>query len=296
MDHEMENNRDGQDCSIDLQKNIEPPLKDKEPKKKIRFFSRVVKSISDFKFYRLVQKESLGKAFLYLLILSLLIGFIGTLPPILDLNKISNQVVDYIKTNPDIPDFTFENGILEVAGDEPYIVELPEENYNNIVVIDTKEQTDRSILDDYNAGVYITRDRIIMKKSEIETKERSLSTFSFLTLTKENIQKLTSYIVLIAAGFLIIFSLIGDVMGKLVSTLLISILGLIVNAVTKANIGYKDIYKLGIYAITLPAIIQLLLNMLSLNIPFFNLIYYGIVMGYLWKIMRNIKEENLMNG
>ena len=251
---------------------------------KMSFFQRIFKSITNFEFYTYILKESLGRAFLYLVLLSLLLGAIGLIQPIIGVNEGINLAIQYFQA--DVPEFTFANGELDVQGEMPIIMGEEE----SVFIIDTSGQLDATVLDDYESGVFISRYEMISKENGFETRRINFSQLRELSFTKSDVERWLPHLRWIHL-IVMIFGLAGAILAKLISTLFISLLGLIVNAVKKAGLSYKDIYKLGIYAITLPAIIKLIIGQMPFEIPFFSVIYYGVVVFYLWKAMDEIKVQ-----
>lgn len=251
---------------------------------KINFFTKIYRSVTDFSFYRLVLKEPSGKAFLYLLLLSLLFGAIALIEPIVATNKGINIANEFVRN--EVPYFVLADGELEVDGDMPIIYEDGSEG----IIIDTTGKTDESILDEYERGVYISKYKLINKQDRIQKRVIEFSQMKDLNITKDDVMSLLPHARWIIAVILV-FGIIGMFLGKLISTLLISIIGLIINAMTKAKLEYGNIYKLGIYSITLPTIIKTVINLADITIPYFFMIYYGIVVFYLWKTMIIIEPE-----
>ncbi|MFZ5966907.1 MAG: DUF1189 domain-containing protein [Bacillota bacterium] len=252
---------------------------------KIKFTEKLIKSISSFGFYQRILKESLGKAFIYLVLISLLFGFAGSIKAVYDINFGVNAMIDGFRD--EIPDFTFQNGELEVYAEMPMILE---EGEGAIVVIDTTGQTDESILDDYDSGVFLSKHKLVSKENSIQTKEFDFSQIKEFDFNKQDVERWIPFLKWMSV-IAVIFILLGTIIGKLISTLFISLLGLIVNGIAKARLEYGNIYKIGIYAITLPTIIKTVMGLVSIQIPFFFVIYYGIVVFYLWKVMKLIREE-----
>lgn len=252
---------------------------------KVRFFSRIYKSITDFSFYSFIKKETLGKAFTYLLLLTLLISLVSIIKPIYELNSGVGLISEYFDT--EVPYFELKNGELNVEGDMPIVFE----DEDSIMIINTERDTDVSLLDDYDRGFIVTKYGFINKKSSSHIEKVEFSQLKDFTFNKYDVEKYIPYLKFINI-FIIIFLPLFIFIGKLFSTLFISLLGLIVNSVAGSKLEYADIYKIGIYSITLPSIIKLLFKFIPFDIPFFNLIYYGIVVVYMYKAMTLIKLEN----
>lgn len=248
---------------------------------KVNFFKRIYKSTYDFSFYQLVEKESFGKAFVYLILFSLLISLVSMIGPISNFNNGINYIVEKLES--DIPYFELSNGELYFEGEMP-IISVDDED--NIFIIDTTNKTDPSILDDYKKGFYIDKNKLIYKENLIKKEVFEFNDIKEIQITKYDIQKFLPYLKFISI-FIMIFIIIGVIIGKLFSSLFVSLIGLIVNSAVKSGLSYKDIYKLGIYSLTLPSIIKLMYK--NITFPYsgyiFFFVYYGIVTFYLTKAM-----------
>lgn len=250
---------------------------------KLKFFSRLKNSITNISYYNIFIKESLGRAFLYLFLLSLLVSFISTI--IISYN--TNEGLKYLKEySKSIPYFEFNNGELNVSGDMPLTYTDPDDN--SPIIIDTSGKTDESILNQYDEAVLILKNKLIIKKDSIEKREINFSEIKELNFDKNTLEqfipnmKLIINIVVIIA--VIIFMPIWLFITCSFTALILSLLGLIIKSITKKEISFNDIYIISIYSLTLPLIIKhvLVLN-LPFVIPFFWLIYYGIAVFYIYK-------------
>ena len=251
---------------------------------KMNVFKKFYKNLIDFKSYRYFHKETMGRAFLYLLLITLIFGGIISAKTAYNYNTGVSKVITYF--NDKVPDFTLENGELNVDADMP----IKNVSGNDIMIIDTTNDTSESILDNYDTGILITKDKMIQKKSSLQTTVTQFSSLGNLKLTKA---MLKSYIPLLKIGsvFIVGFMLIGFYLSKLFSALLISLIGLIFNSAMDTKLDYGNIYKFSIYSLTVPIIIKTIIQFFNITVPFFFLIYYGIAALWLGLGIREIRKE-----
>jgi hypothetical protein len=249
----------------------------------MNFINQLWNSISNFQFYKSLQNESLGKAFLYLTKVVIIFGVISLIRPVAVFDRGVDMAREYFIEN--IPDFVFEDGELTVTGEQPYIWEDDENNF--IVAMDTSGQIEPEILDDYNDGVYITNHYFIVKQDGIEKRELSFSQLVGAKFTKNDVAEWIPYAKW-ASGFIIIFGLIGFFVGKLWSALLITLFGLII---CSGKLQFTNVYKISIYALTLPVITKTTVGLLGRPIPWIGLVYYGIATFYIWKAIDIIRND-----
>ncbi len=249
----------------------------------MNFFNQLWKSISNFEFYKSLQNQSAVKVFIYLTKVTIIFGVISLVRPVLNFDRGVDLAGEYFREN--IPYFVFEDGKLEVKDNQPYIWEDKEANL--IVAMDTSGQVNPEILNDYSEGFYITKEYAIYKRNGIEKREFDFSQLTGVKFTKDDVSEWVPY----AKWFnviIVLFGLIGFMVGKLWSALLITFFGLLVNS---GKNRFFDLYKISIYTLTLPTIIKAVIILSGTPIPWFGLIYYGIAVFYMWKAIESIRND-----
>ena len=253
----------------------------------MNLFAQFYNSITRFEAYKYFFRQSFGKAFLYLILISIPLAAISGFRTIYDFNVGINDAVKYVKT--DFPNFELTNGELEVDAEMPYIVEKNEEE---LIIIDTTDKADATILNGYESGIFISKYGLDYKKSAFETRKIDFASFNGVTFTKDSILKWLPYLKWFTL-LIILFGFFFYIIGKLISALFLSIGGIIMAKVIKHKISFGNLYKLSIYCLTLSILINALINLMGLTIPFFSLIYYGIALVYLWKVIKVLKNQEL---
>jgi len=252
---------------------------------KIGFFQKLFYSITSFDFYKKVIKESIGKAVIYLLLLSVLLSLFSIIQPMVGfLNGVDVLSKTFAR---DIPDFEFINGELSVTGEMPMVIG---EESGQVLIIDTSGQLDATALDDYTSGVFLSKTYAINKTDAVKTERYDFKELEALKFTKQQIAGFLPYLKYFTL-LIILVILAGTIIGKLISSLIVSVIGLIVNASTKSTLLYGEIYRIGVYAMTLPSIIKVIMRFSPVKIPFFFVIYYFIITIYLVKAFSLIKED-----
>lgn len=249
----------------------------------MNFLTRLLKSITDFKFYQEFQKESIGKAFLYLIKLTIIFGTVSMVNPMLLFDRGIDQAQVFFQEK--IPYFVFENGELNVSGEQPFIWE--DEAKDLILVMDTSGRVGPEILADYREGFYITKDHAVYKPNGIEKREFDFSQLKEAKFTKDDVAAWIPNLKWFGI-LLVIFGLIAFLIGKIWSALWIAVLGLLI---CSGNYRFAELYKLSVYALTLPIIIKSLNALLWIAVPWFGLIYYGIASFYIWKAIESCNRN-----
>jgi hypothetical protein len=250
---------------------------------KINIFSRFFYSITSFARYRLFLRQSVGKAVLYLLLLSVLLSLAVYIPAGLQYDRF----IDDLIANYDIviPDFSFADGKLQVSGKMPIIVD--EGTYP--IVIDTSPDAEDRILPQYDTVMLITGDKII-QKNYANKQVTYLSVFQGLELARDDIGEALPLMKPVGI-FIFILIAIGFVCGKFISALIISLIGLTINSALKTSLSYRNIFKISIYSMTLPLLVCTIPSVTSLTIPFLWILFYVIASVYVYGAIKSIRKE-----
>jgi hypothetical protein len=250
---------------------------------KMGFFPKIYYSIAGFGSYRYFIKQRPGKAVVYLLLLTLILGIVSLVPIVSDYNNVINGFINSFDTK--VPEFTLKNGELNVEGKMPIIIN----DGGSTTIIDTSGKTDESILDNYDNVILITRDKMI-QKTFANQRVTSFSALQGFTMNKENVKRLLP---LLKWGtvLIIIFGTIFFICGKFISALLISLIGLIINSSKKAKLTYKAVFQISAYSLTLPLFVGTLLNLIPFNVPYLWLIFYLLSSVYVWGAINSIKRD-----
>jgi hypothetical protein len=251
----------------------------------MNFFIQMRESVIDFRFYKSIKENKFSRSFVYLLLLFLIIYFINGTRTFIATRIGVDELVAGISTS--IPEFRLENGEFSFEGEMPYYISS---STDEAFVIDTTGKVNESVLRDVSSGMLITKNMVYVKRSDIETREFSLTELEGITITKQKVLEFLpklSWIVFIFIAFGFIF-----VLGwKLLNAVILALLGLVVNAAMKGNLKYKNMLNISIYALTLPMLLQLAVNLYGYPFPSFGLIYWGISILYVVMAVRACKEE-----
>ncbi|MCX7711117.1 MAG: DUF1189 domain-containing protein [Clostridia bacterium] len=249
------------------------------------FLSKFIGSISNFNSYTVFTKLTVGKAFSYLFLLTVLLGTISLIRPVYEFN---NGIASFITTfNDQVPDFALQNGKLSVSGKMPITIQ----DGNQPIIIDTTDQTPVEVLDQYPQGILVLSDRMIQKRV-FDTRTTEFSSMAGFSITKADVAGWIPLLKWFSIA-IILFGLIGFFIGKIFSALVVSLIALVINSISKANLSYSNLFKISAYALTLPIVLKVLLGLASANVPFFFLIYYGLAAFYVGMALKYIKQETL---
>jgi len=239
------------------------------------------KSLYDFKWLG-QQKKSFKKGFIYFLLFMALMA----LEMIIQFGMIVPAGVKEAKNifKNDVPDFTLlaTGGFLKVDGlEQPYIYRSGNEDKNNFVfVVDTipSSTTNLSVRDYMGEsdtdGVLLKRDEFqIYNAKEGKTEIQSFEGLpDFQSSKTDMINFLDKWSTLAIWGLIILGSLFVTFfwgLGKLIYLFLISGVVFVVSSIAAKQWRYREIYVVGLYAVTLPTILLIILDLIPLRINFF---------------------------
>lgn len=251
----------------------------------MNFFVQMRESVIDFKFYRSIRDNKFSKSFVYLLLLFLIIYFINGTRIFIGTRILIDDMAVHLNEN--VPEFRLENGEFTFEGDMPYNFSS---STNEFFVIDTTGQVTESALKDVGTGILITRDKIFVKRNEIETREFSLAELEGFKLTKSDMLEFMpklSWIVLV----FIVFGFIFALGWKLLNAVILALIGIAANAMLKGGLKFNNLLNISIYVLTLPMLVQLAVDLYGYPIPKFGYIYWAISILYLDLAIKSCRDQ-----
>lgn len=252
----------------------------------INFFSKMKSSIIEKSFGESIKAESLSNSMRYLLIFVILIGSMIMIK--VDI-KLYSGIKDFSTTlATDFPDFELKDGKFYCQGKMPFI----KKSGNDIFIIDTTGNTSEKVLEGYKSGCIISESTIIYKKSSVETRSYNLNDVRNFNFTKSQLIGIINNYSIPGLILVFIFGLVIIYIGKLCGVFVLSVISLIINKISNTGLDYQNLFKISIYAIILPTIISVSLDLISIEIPYFWIIYYLIAIYFQVKYMKRYKEDN----
>lgn len=260
-------------------------MEDNTEKRNSSFWMKIVSSVEGIKHYEDVLKETTGKAVLYLLLISLLFGAVGSLREAFEANV---GISEFMKVYKDkCPNFELKNGELNVDGSMPIVLE----DADNYVVIDTTNSTNPDILDSHNKGILLLKDKMIQKKNGVQTEVTDFKSLQEFTINKNIVNRYLPFAKVIIP-LIFLWNILGYFLGGLLSSLLLALFALIINGIFKTKLKYGQLYSLSIYALTASFIINTLFKILNLqHFSFYWLIYHIIAYVYIGFALSKLKNS-----
>ena len=290
-------------------------MKNNEEIVNINFFKKVWYSITKFEKYPEMATEGLGRAVKYLIILSAFVTVFMAIGSTLSMRNMVFQLSDYINNN--IPEFSYENGEIQMDISEPIIIENVAYDGIDRIIINPLIGSDEEKIafqqqnDANGITVYFFKNQIIIR-TKLEGVEPNVSPYTYqdfiLSYVGEDVETFNKaqmiefmrgsgminfYFKYFVSAFLSF--LIVDIFVTAIDALEIAVFGWLTTVITRIKIRYVVIYIMAIYALTLPTIlniIYIIINMFTnFTISYFQVAYITIAYIYLATVIFLLKDD-----
>lgn len=238
---------------------------EKANNRKMNFFVRAYKAITNFETYTQFAIEPISKAIKYLAILVLIFSMIITTIYIGSFKtKISNGI-SYLNEN--IEDISFNNKIFSYNNNE-YSIYNDDKNIVPIIIVDTSEEPDVEEYENkvklYNYGFILLRDKMEIFIST-QSDENQFTTIQYSDYNIENMSKeeildtINSPIITFYSAIAVfIVEFIQYFIYILLNAIVLAVMGQLLAIILRMKIKFSETYKMGIYALTLPTLLELI--------------------------------------
>lgn len=270
--------------------------------RKMNFFVRVYKSITNFDTYTQFASEPISRAIKYIIVLILIFSIIVTIFYVSSFkSKISDGIL-YLKEN--VEDISFNNKMLSYNNNKCSIYN-EEKNIIPIVIVDTSEEPNieeyKEKVKLYNYGFILLKDRMMVFIMS-EGMENQFTTISYSDYYIENMSReeiLNSFnnigIYIFIGIMMFIAEFIQYFIYIILNAIVLAVMGQLVAIILRLKMKFKETYKMGIYALTLPTLLELVYIMINTTtgfvIPYFSWMYTTISYIYICVAILMIKTD-----
>lgn len=249
----------------------------------MNFIKKVKSSVYDPEFYKEIKNKSFGFVWGYFTLLVLVLSVVLSLVYSVQILPTFNNVGEKIRSNilskyPAELEVKFKNGEVSTNVSEPYFVKLSENDFielknkpeyagiENALVIDTKKSVGLSDFEKYKTLVWLAKDSIVIKQDgKVTIQDLGKNSPFELTISKANLEtwlEKFSPIIKVAKFVLPVAIFIGYFIAYhflLLYFLLVAFLVFILGKIMKLGLGYKDAYKVTVFASTLSILLKAIL-------------------------------------
>jgi hypothetical protein len=243
----------------------------------MKFFRKIKDSIYNPEFYKTLPQSSMNSAVKYFLLLILVLSIIQTailsLPTFGAVSELSNKALPkLVASYPTDLEVRIINGMASTNSKEPYFFPIKGQNnsgFKNFLVIDTIDPYSEGEFKDFSTLALLTQSTLYYQQNAGIIKSVSLSKVDNLIINQQTLNQqlnkysplvkfLTPLILLIIFVFLIIAYLF-----RLIYLLFLGLIIYLISRIMDLHLDFKQSYKVGLYAITLGLLIEILLRLLS---------------------------------
>lgn len=262
---------------------------------KMSFFKRVKTAVLKFDEYEKFLIEDMKKAFGYFFKIIAVFALIFTIACIYKVNTESEKIVQILEN--EFPDFSISNNELQLKDTEKFEYYFDKLDFAVIIEDETIKTTD------YQNCIYLLKDKIIIKYDE-DLKEITYKNAQLNNATKQSIintykeqNKFIIYGMMSLTMFTLSFAIYTIIF--LLDVVTLSIIGLIISSLIKTKFKFKHIFKISIYAMTLPIILYLLYAVANIvwgtTIKYFEIGYDAISYIYIITVLLMMKSDIIKN-
>lgn len=252
--------------------------------RKYKIYHPFILSFYKKELYADVASAWKGTAFLYLFLLIALIW----VPEIIQMhfkhsNIIKKEALGFVDQ---VPAFKITNGIVTIDKPTPYVIK--EHGGKEIMRIDPSAPTE---IEGPAPKILITKNKILFKKSEQETRIYDLSTIKNFQLDRALLYKFLNMFVKWFAVVLYPFAVLSSFIYRIIQAVIYALIGILIAKHLKVELGYQALVRLAVISITPVLIIDTIYSVAGLKIPSWWLICFIIAMCYMYfgiKASRNI--------
>lgn len=278
-----------------------------ESTKKINFFKRMFLAIKEFEQYGIFASENLLVAIKYLLKIVLIFVMLISGIFVYQFHNYFQEALQYFNHN--IQEIHFSEGNLEINKGDKIEIQNDKSMLPYIVAdTDAKEEEVKNYqekLESYETGLVILKDRIIYKNEMVnKTVEYQykdiMENYQINEFDKQAILDFISQIDVISlyiSIYIVIFIYLYIIYlaTAFVDIVMLAVLGFIVGRIAGMRIRFKATFNIGVYALTLPIVLNLIyiaINSLTgFTIQYFNWMYTTISYIYVIVAIFIIKSD-----
>ena len=244
--------------------------------KRYSIFQAPVLAFGSPSFYRDVGRQWKGVAYGYLLLLLIATWIAPMVTMHIGLSEfLDNEAPKIVKQ---IPKLTISGGRASIEEPQPYSITEPESG-QTIVVIDTTGQI--TSLDQTDAKVLITATDFIMEKNQFETQTFNFAEIDEFVLEQDMINSWLEIARTLAAPILYVMVVLGAYVFRILQSLVYGCIGLAFASMCNIKLPYGALIRLSVISVTPGIIVDTVLMVMKINVPFAWFWYFLAAMMFL---------------
>ncbi|MCK5759031.1 MAG: DUF1189 family protein [Clostridiales bacterium] len=244
------------------------------------------KTLTDFKYYKTLDKLTRGKAILYIILISLLFSIIAVIPSAVAVNSSMKEFYDLYEAN--APDFVIAEGKLTLPQPGPVYM-IDDDGKAFVVVFDDSDILTELDFREYESVLLLDSDSVYLR-SPVGNQEFPYTVIFPDGMDKQNFSTYMGLIKLTNIIFIGLYILLF-ILFNLLGAFFISAIGNLMMSFKRKSLNFTRSFALACYASTLPILLKTITHVFSLNIRYFDAIYVLIGVLYFWNAANAIMKE-----
>lgn len=277
-----------------------------EQQNKENFWKSLKSCICDFEKYPEMATKSSGNVMKYFIILLAIFTLITTTLSVYNITKKINEGIEYIKN--ELPDMSFIDNKLEVNSESTIKIEN-ENNIVSLIIINTNEIDSEEVekytteIENKTSGAIFLKDKIIVNVGSgtmTYSYETISKTYDLKDMTKDEVlNNFEGYnLIMIYFGIFtltFIYLFIAYFVSTIFDAILLTAMGYITCFLLRLRIKIIALFKISIYSLTLPIILNLIYiiiqTLFGFNIEYFEVMYVAVAYIYVIASILMIKSD-----
>ena len=203
------------------------------------------------------------------------------IPAMIEINSGLDSFVEFQapKITSQVPTITIKDGTVSIDEPEPHYIYAPDSD-EVLAAIDTTGQL--KSLDDIDAFVLLTEDKIIYRQSPSETRTFNLTEIEEFTLDQDRITNWLNILKKLVIPVLYPMALVGSYLFRIIQVLVCAAIGMLFVSSLNAQLPYICLIRLAAVAITPAIIVKTILGAADIRLPVVWLLYIIVTLAYLY--------------
>ncbi|MFC1523085.1 DUF1189 family protein [Elusimicrobiota bacterium] len=260
-----------------------------EPVRRFKFFEPLYLSFFSKDVYLDAAKNWGGMTFAYLLMLVA----VCWAPRMINLHQ---ELAYFLDTDAQaiasqVPRIDINDGVATSEASTPYEIKEAKTG-KTFMIIDLREK--HTAVDELGDNVIalLTRSQFIMKKNKTETRAYDLSEVKSFYLDRTRVKGWMELARKWTAIVLYVFIVAFMYVYRIIQAVIYAVIGILVSKFVQIELGFDVLMNLSIIAITPPVIINTVVSLAEISIPFWGWLCFAMAIGYLIFGIKALKDSS----
>jgi hypothetical protein len=187
-----------------------------------------------------------------------------------------------------LPEIRVTNGVVTCDAAQPVTIVDPDTR-EPVAIVDTTGSV--SSLDGQKARMLVTRDRVIVRKSDVETRTFDMAQVQRFTVNAAKAREWLGLLERLLIPILYPFALAGSLLFRVLQALVGGLIAGLFAGSMQLTLRYGALLRLAIASATPGIVVGTLLSALGLHIPGWPFLAFALTMGYLFFGVRSAGAE-----